>query len=892
MALPAEEIQRRLTEFAQKWAAWHGTEKAGAQTFLLELLACYGTDPADVGAEFEVKVPSGFIDLLWPGVCLIEMKHPDQAKKLTEHYRGQALRYWNEAGSDERPPAQFVVLSSFQRFQVWRPGYAKPETEFDLVELPYRLEALGFLGGLEPRFIEDRAELTREAAQLVTTLYGSLNERLTVPDAVRDFVLQSVWCMFAEDLGLLPGHVFSGLVEFLSNHPEESSVDVLGQLFHWLDQPSGRPDRGRYAGVPYVDGQLFAAPGLVDLEPDEVELLAQACAYRWNLVEPAIFGSLLEGALGRERQWALGAHYTSEANILQVVGPTIVEPWRRRLAACGTLADVEAALADLAAFRILDPACGSGNFLYVAYLELRRIEKALVERERELRAAAGLPATPREAVFGLANVYGIELEPFAARLARVTLWMGHALAVHKLGLEEPVLPLADLSQIRAGDALRLPWPEVDAIVGNPPYHGSQQIRSELGEKYAEELKALFGIGLKDYAVYWFRKAHERLSPGGRAGFVATNSISQNRNRVPSLEWIVENGGVIANAVSKQPWPGAAVVNVSIVNWVKQPSEPIDDFVLDGEHVEGIAPALRRAGLDVSSARRLAANAGRAFQGPIPAGTGFILDDAEARELLALSDADYSLVVRPYLIGEDIADDPEQAPRRWIIDFTKLPLEEAMGWPVALEIVRKRVKPERDVANREPNRTFWWQFERPRPEMRSAIAGLSRFIAANRIGKRLLLAWQQPEICPSDLTIVFAFEDDFAMGVLTSRIHGEWARAQSSTLRVDIRYTPTSAFETFPWPIENREEVAELAAALIERRREICVAEGIGLTRLYNLVDEGAWRDLRDLHRELDEAVAAAYGWPRAVGHDANESNRRLLELNQAISVGEVEYDPF
>ncbi|MEX2211613.1 MAG: DNA methyltransferase [Gaiellaceae bacterium] len=892
MPLPAEEIQRRLTEFAQKWAAWHGTEKSGAQTFLLQLLACYGTDPADVGAEFEVKVPSGFIDLLWPGVCLIEMKHPDQAKKLTGHYKGQALKYWNEAGSQDRAPAEYVVISSFQRFQVWRPGYTEPETEFDLVELPYRLEALGFLGGLETRFIEDRAELTREAAQLVTTLYGQLNERLTTPDAVRDFVLQAVWCMFAEDLGLLPGRVFSGLVEVLANHPEESSIDVLGQLFHWLNSLSGRPEHGRYSGVPYVDGQLFAAPGVVHLEPSEVALLAQACGYRWNLVEPAIFGSLLEGALGRERQWALGAHYTSEANILQVVGPTIVDPWRRRLAACDTLADVEAALDALAGFRILDPACGSGNFLYVAYRELRRIEAALVERERQLRADAGLPAVARPPVFRLASVHGIELEPFAARLARVTLWMGHALAVHELGLKDEVLPLADLSQIRPGDALRLSWPEVDAIVGNPPYHGSQQIRSELGEQYAEELKALFGIGLKDYAVYWFRKAHERLRAGGGAGFVATNSISQNRNRVPSLEWIAETGGVIVNAVSRQPWPGAAVVNVSIVNWVKQPTEPIAEFVLDGEPVDGITPALRPAGLDVSSAGRLGANAGRAFQGPIPAGAGFILSADEAEELLARSDADYASIVRPYLIGEDIADDPDQAPRRWIIDFAKIPLEEAMKWPAALQIVRKRVKPQRDVANREPNRTFWWQFERPRPEMRSAIAGLSRYIAANAQGKRILFTWQDAVVCPSNLTNVFAFEDDYAMGVLTSRIHGEWARAQSSTLRVDIRYTPTSAFETFPWPAGNRNEVAELAATLIERRQEICADEDIGLTRLYNLVDDGAWQDLGDLHRRLDEAAAAAYGWPRSVAHDPAESNRRLLELNRAISAGELEYDPF
>ena len=892
MPLPAEEIQRRLTAFAKKWSSWQGTEKSGAQTFLLELLACYGTDPADVGAEFELKVPSGWIDLLWPGICLVEMKQPGEGKKLTQHYRNQALAYWNEAGTAEHDPAQFVVMCSFHRFQVWRPGYQQPEAEFELVELPYRLEALGFLGGLETRFIRDRAELTREAAQLVTTLYGRLNDRLTMPETVRNFVLQCVWCLFAEDLALLPGHVFSGLVENLLK-TGGSTLDDLGQLFEWLNRPGGRPEHGKYAGVPFVNGQLFAQPAAIHLEPDELELLAQACEYRWNLVEPAIFGSLLEGALGKERQWALGAHYTSEASILQVVDPTIVEPWKARVVACETLGDVTAAQDDLAAFHVLDPACGSGNFLYVAYLELRRIEVALAEREVELRTAAGLPATHRTKLFTLDHLHGLEREPFAAMLARVTLWMGHALAVHKLGLEdEPVLPLADLSNIRATDALWADWPDAQAIVGNPPYHGSQQIRRELGDAYAEELRKQFGIGLKDYAVYWFRKAHSRLPPGGRAGFVVTNSISQNRNREPSLEWIVANGGVIVDAVSKQPWLGAAVVNVSIVNWVKQPDSPPQRFVLDGVEVAGITPALRPAGEDVSGAKRLSANAGRAFQGPIPAGAGFVLEPAEAESLLARTDADYSVVVRPYLVGEDIAEQPEQRPRRFIIDFGKRPLEEAEGWPAAMAIVRKRVKPDRDRANREPNRTYWWQFERPRIDMHMALTAFSRYVAANAQGKRILFTWQDASVCPSNLTNVFAFDDDASMGVLTSRLHGEWAKSQSSTLRVDIRYTPTSAFETFPWPSGNREEIGERARALLARRSELCLEHGIGLTRLYNLLDEGGFQDLRVLHRLLDEAVAAGYGWPRSLAQDGAETNRRLLELNEAISQGKLSYSPF
>lgn len=331
-------------------------------------------------------------------------------------------------------------------------------------------------------------------------------------------------------------------------------------------------------------------------------------------MEPAIFGSLLQGALGRERQWALGAHYTAEADILKVVLPTVVEPWRRRIDACHTLADVEAAQRELMQYVVLDPACRSGNFLYVAYRELRRTEAALRRRAEDMRRSAGLRRQESLALyFPIENIREIEFDGFAVALARLSLWMGHKLAVDELNLSERVLPLPDLSGIRQQDALRIPWPAADAIIGNPPYHGSQQSRRELGDDYAEWLRSEFGIGLKDYAVYWFRKAHERLADGGRAGYVATNSITQNRNRGPTLEWLTETGGVITSAVSKQPWPGEAVVNVSIVNWVKNASELPAAALLDGREVEGITPSLRPAGHDVAQAIRLPANRGRAFR---------------------------------------------------------------------------------------------------------------------------------------------------------------------------------------------------------------------------------------------------------------------------------------
>lgn len=898
MPLSGEEIRRRLAEFAASWGGYQGTERSEAQTFLNGLLDCYGTDRRAAGARFEERTGDGFMDLFWPGVCIVEMKRPTEARRLADH-REQMLRYWQSSGTPQSPAPRYVVLCAFHRFEVWEPGavYTEPRVTFELTELPDHVDALLFLAGGQPVFVGDQTEVTRAAVDLVTEVYRRLRERKAADfDVLRDFVLQSVWAMFAEDLAMLPSHVFTRVLDELLANPGRSSRDDLGQLFAYLNEPSDRPTEGLYAGTPYANGSLFARPARVHLDREELELLRRACESSWRNVEPAIFGALLQGALGRERQWALGAHYTAEADILKIVLPTIVEPWRERIAACRTVADVQAAQDDLMRYVVLDPACGSGNFLYVAYRELRRIEAELRRRARDMRRSEGLREQQSLAVyFPLTNIKGIELDHFAVQLARVTMWMGHKLAVDELALDERVLPLVDLSGIRRGDALRLEWPRADAIIGNPPYHGSQRLRSELGDEYVEWLKSEFGIGVKDYAVYWFRKAHERLETGDRAGLVATNSISQNRNRGPGLEWILDSGGVITHAVSTQDWSGEAAVDVSIVNWVKDPAQAPARVVLDGVDVEKISPALRSPAADVGGAVRLDENAGRSFQGPQPVGAGFVVDHDEADDLLGREDANYRHVVRPYLVGDDIAVSPAQGPSRFIVDFGLMTLEAAADYPAALSIIRERVKPFRDSNRRRVRREKWWLLGELVPAMRRALSGLDRYIAAMAQGKRIFFAWQDAWTCPSNLTNVFAFDDDFSMGVLSSAIHHEWARAQSSTLEDRFRYTPTSAFETFAWPQstpDERQAIAENARALIARRSEICLDRQIGLTKLYNEVDEGAYADLRELHRQLDEAVAAAYGWPASAAHDPQESNRRLLELNRAIAAGEVEYHPF
>jgi hypothetical protein len=902
MALSDEEIRRNLTRFAADWGGYRGTERSEAQTFCNELLGCYGTDRKSV-ARFEERTDEGgFIDMIWPEVCLVEMKRPSEADKLASH-REQALHYWMEvskqAGESGLKAPEWIVVCAFERFEVLDPdaGWDRPVDSFPLAELPERLSSLKFLAEEEPYFRSSQADLSREAVVALTDLYARLRDRRASDlDTLRIFILQVVWAMFAEDLGLIQNNVLSRVLEGLIKDNSRSSADELGLLFRYLAEPDPRPAKGSlYEGTPFANGGLFVRPAQVHLEPGELETLLRTCNLNWRLVEPAIFGAILQGALGRDKQWALGAHYTAEADIMKVVKPTVIEPWSARIEGLSSAADAEAAWRDLMSYVVLDPACGSGNFLYVAYREIRRLELRLRKRLAELRAAEGMSAQEEMEFFPISNMRGFEIEVFAAELARVTLWMGHKLAAEDLrehGLNEPTLPLVDLSGIRRAHALRTEWPEADAIIGNPPYHGSNTLRSEVGDDEVDFLKQEFKIGVKDYSVYWFRKAQERLRPGGRAGLVATNSVTQNRNRRPSLEWITENGGIITDAISTQDWTGEAAVDVSIVNWVKCPDAPPDHYELDGVPVGGITPSLRPHGMDVTEADSLQRNRGFAFQGPIPVGAGFVIDDDTAAGLLSRPDADYATVVRPYLTSQDIAEDPRQRPRRWVIDFGTRSLEEASHWPAALEIVEREVKPFR-MKNRDKRfREFWWRFGRPRGEMREALAPLSRYIAGTRHGVRFYFCWCAHPTMASDATNVFAFDQDYALGVLSSGIHAAWAMALSSTLEDRPRYTPTSAFETFPWPVADSDERRPIEAAcraLLETRSKLCGERAIGLTKLYNELEDGMHKELRSAHRDLDHAVAAAYAWPASVVDNPQESNRRLLQLNKVIAAGRLDY---
>lgn len=896
-----EDIRVSLVDLAARWLSFEGTERSASQTFQNQLVEAYtgARDAMAAGAKFEEfgtrDEGSGYMDLYWKDVVIVEMKAPNQSRRLDRH-RAQALDYWrNSANASEGIAATpYLVLCSFTNFEVWEPGrYPNgPVDKFTLDELPNRPESLLFLAGRTPIFGGPGVAVTKQAAQHMVDLYFSLLERKAVePEELRRFVVQTVWVLFAEDIGILDGRPLETLVRSLLADSSRSTAVDLADLYRRLNsKDDARRNRGRTLPIPYVNGELFANTSEVHLDPSELNHLLNAAKFDWRFVNPTVFGSLLEGCLGHNLRWELGAHYTSEEDILTIVEPVIVRPWVERIESTASLKEAMKLHDALCKFKVLDPTMGCGNFLAVAYREIRILELRLHDRIGEHSAKEGGQPLLNMQWYPIKNLQGLEIDPFAVDIAKTTLWMSHAIESRRHGIAEPVLPLPSLTSLVCTDSLKADWPSTDVVIGNPPFHGDRHIRKVLGNEYIDWLEAEFGVGVKDHCVYFFIKTHRSLKPGQRAGLVATNTISQTKNRDASLVWITENNGVITDAISTKDWSGEAAVDVCIVCWTVIPPRPTR-FVLDGKEVSGITPSLK-AGSHHRKALKLRGNKGICFQGFLTRGMGFVIEPKEADELLSKG-TQYRNVVVPYLGGEDVMATISQTPTRWVIDFADLSLENVQSnYPMALTIVRDRVLPGRAHDPEQMKR--WWQFWNVRSGLRTATKGRPRFALCVLHAKRLLLIWANPIWRPSHGCGVFAFDDDYNFGVCSSRIHEVWARANSSTLEDRLRYTPSTAFETFPFPKPTkiqRERIGIAATVIVAQRRIACDQMHAGLTKVYNQMDRGGFVDLRSAHEELDLAVIDAYGWQSKVLEDSVQLLEALFELNHKYAK-DKNYLPF
>lgn len=917
----------RINSFLEYVKKLKGDEKGEAQVFCDRLFQAFGhAGYKEAGAVLEERIKrkgrnKGFADLLWRPRLLLEMK--SRGVKLQRHYQ-QAFEYWLNATPD-RP--RFVLLCNFDEFWIYdfNTQLHEPVDKVLLEELPDRYTAFNFLypEEREPLFNNDRVAVTREAADKVAQVFNAIIARGEDRLRTQRFILQCVVAMFSEDFELLPRGIFSELLAECESG-DASTYDLLGSLFRQMNDAT--PARGgRFTNVAYFNGGLFETIDPVELTLDELQMMQQAAAENWSKVAPPIFGTLFQGSMDTEQRHALGAHFTSEADIQKVVLPTIVRPWRERIARANKLKELMGLSEEILKLRVLDPACGSGNFLYVAYRELVNLEMEILAKIHENFGERARRAVGTASLVSTKQFFGIDKDEFAVELAKVTLMLGKRLALSEIEdawfsnnnelpyqFEEP-LPLDNLDDsIVCDDALFTEWPKADYVIGNPPFQSKNKMVEEFGREYVDKVRAEFkGVsGRVDYCVYWFRRTHEHIGKSGRAGLVGTNTIRQTYSRRGGLDYIVKNGGTITEAVSTQVWSGDAVVHVSIVNWFNGSLAGKKKlFFQDGDHVESpwsvfeldkINSALS-TGFDVTQASALATNADSesCYQGQTHGHAGFLLSPSESRSIK--SDDSSACCVHPYLIGDDILGNRDGKPSRFVIDLNhckdvfaarehRLAYEriEELVLPDILEKAKKeKEKSGRDSGPRQSHAKKWWKFWRGRGEMIERINLVPRYIACSRVTRRPIFEFVCSEIHPNDALQVFPLADDYSFGVFQSSLHAEWFAERCSTMKRDPRYTSNTVFDSFAWPQKpSKKDVKRVAKASRELRsvrRKLIERQDSNLRDLYRVLETPGKNELRDCHEALDKAVRSAYGM-----NSRDDVLEFLFQLNEELAISESE----
>ncbi|NDW45694.1 class I SAM-dependent DNA methyltransferase [Ruegeria sp. PrR005] len=951
----------QAADFIKKWQAVELKERSASQAHFLDLCTLLGiedpvtADPKGDWFTFErgaskTSGGEGWADVWRKGCFAWEYKGK---KKDLDKAFDQLLQY---SIALENPP--LLIVSDMARFRV-HTNWTNTVQQVHAFELQDLLDAKTrdllrncFLDPERLRPAKTRQALTEEAAQKFASLAQRLRDRKHDPATVAHFVNRLVFCMFAEDVDLLPNKMFQKMLELCQKEPTEFQP-FAKDLFAAM-QSGGRVG---FEKVERFNGGLFDDDTALPLEKDDLADLLTAAKLDWSEIDPSILGTLFERGLDPDKRSQLGAHYTDRDKIMQIVNPVIVEPllaeWAEIKAgieealskaqsaksrSAQTKAEKEAErlhaefLERLRGFRVLDPACGSGNFLYLSLLALKDIE------HRTNLEAEALGLQKQFPTIGPECVKGIELNPYAAELARVSVWVGEIQWMRRNGFDaarNPILrPLGTIENrdaVLAPDGTKANWPDADVVVGNPPFLGNKRMISALGEDYATNLrKAWKGVpGGVDLVAYWFAKAWEMMCEGRltRAGLVSTNSIRSGVNR-EVLKPVVETGRIF-DAWSDEEWTvEGAAVRVSMVCFDRMHGQPSR---LDGMAVPKIFSDLAhaRGGSDLASVSKLAENRAVAFQGTIKVGP-FDLSRKDAQMLIELpSNANGRLnseVVVPWANGIDVVRRPQD---KWIIDFgAVMSQKDACFFEKPYEWVMEKVKPQRDQVRRQNHRENWWLHGEARPGMRKALDGLARFIATPETSKYRLFVWLPHTTLPGHKLYAIARSDDTAFGVLSSTFHELWSVSLGSKHGAgnDHRYTTSTTFETFPFPQgltpnmsaadyandPRAKKIAE-AAAELNRLRENWLNPPDLVTRVPEMVegypdrllpkDDKAEKELRKrtltnlynarpawldhAHKRLDEAVAEAYGWGddwRAGKLTDDEILARLFHLNQERAV--------
>ncbi|MCA3453813.1 MAG: class I SAM-dependent DNA methyltransferase [Rhodobacter sp.] len=945
-------------DFITKWSRSPRNEHQDAQAHFIDLCHLLGVedpakaDPAHDWFTFEKGASKtsggrGWADV-WRRGCF-----GWEYKSLGGDLKRAYTQLLNYSGALESPP--LLIVSDMDVIEIhtnWTNTVQKVHT----LRLPDLADAANrdllrhcFLDPDRLKPAKTRQMLTEDAAQKFVAIAQRLRDRGHDPQQVAHFVNRLVFCMFAEDVQLLPKKMFERMIAASRPKPETFATHAR-TLFAAMRDKGGAVG---FEAVEWFNGGLFDSDDALPLDWRDIDDLIRTSQLDWSDIDPSILGTLFERGLDPDKRSQLGAHYTDRDKIMMIVNPVIVDPLKAEWAA--VRAQIETLLAQaetkgrmgtsdaatrkatalkdafkerLRNFRILDPACGSGNFLYLALAELKSLELAVnVEAE-----ALGIGLASEVPLTGPENLLGIELNPYAAELARVSVWIGDIQWSRRNGFEPARNPiLRTLNTIECRDAVLAPdggradWPKADVVVGNPPFLGGKKVLGELGKDYTAALRKAYSGTLPDFSdlvCYWFVNAWSQMQGGklSRAGLVSTNSIRGGSNRA-ALSPIVK-GGQIFDAWSDEAWTvDGAAVRVSLICFVAKKDGTAR---LNGFPATTIFTDLTATKVDLTTASVLEDNRSAAFIGVQKTGP-FDIPGETARTWLKAplnpNGRNNSEVLKHYVNGAEVVRRPQDT---WIIDFGPEATEaESANFEAPFQYALQTILPIRRENSEEVARRLWWRYWRARPEFYSASKSCSRVIITPRVSKHRVFVWRHHRILPDSAVVAIARDDDTTFGILHSRFHELWSLRMGTFLGVgnDPRYTPSTTFETFPFPQgltpnipaadyadDPRAQAIAAAAARLNAQREawlnppdlvrrvpevvpgypdrlLPVDEAAAkilktrtLTNLYN--SRPAWLD--NAHKALDQAVADAYGWgddwARGMGED--DILARLFRLNQ------------
>lgn len=964
-----------LQALVERWSHARVGERANTHSYLIELCRALDIEPprpAGSGYEFEYAVrvvnrdgseTTNFLDLYKRDHFALEAKDYEAGTAsdlLLRKAFGQVRSYVGHL-PDERPP-YLLVLDVGKTLLVWDRwsgdyGGFNAAKRIELAKLPDRPDDASLIRDIfeNPAIRDPRSKaiaVTKDIAARLAGLATRLEGQGYEQERVARFLMRCVFTMFAEDTTLVPGEPFRRIIEDVALADPDEFVPLAEELWRAMD------DGGRFMlkRLLRFNGHFFREAEALPLDREALAFLLAASRADWKHVEPSIFGTLLTRALDPTERHRLGAEFTPREFVERIVRPTVDEPLRERWTAVQAevlqlrakakkkdLSTAEDRLREFHAWlkglQFLDPACGSGNFLYVTLNLVKQLEFEVIRALEELTGRHEI----RLAEVGPWQFHGIEVKPWAREIAELVLWIGfHQFwaAHHDVQPPEPVLqdtgtlecrdavlewrdlqhdpdrdrqdptprirsrvtgelvpdPEARLPYFAHLDAQPAPWPEADFIIGNPPFMGQFRQREEFGDGYVDALRAAYPAlpDSADYVMYWWHRAAAAVATGRtlRAGLITTQSITQKQNR-QVIAAAAEQGARVTWAIADHYWNDGsedARVRVAMTVIAKEPSDATL-VTVDGEaNVTGVMHVARlnadlSAHADVPAAAEvgLRANEGLSSPGFKLHGAGFVVQPEEAVTLLQ-ADSALAAVLKPYRNGKDFTTRPRGV---YLIDFGVMSDDDARRYPVLYDIVRDRVRPEREANKREAYAKFWWRFGEARRDLRAALESLPRYIVTPETAKHRLFEFLPADVAADNSLIAIASDDAFHLGVLSSKIHAMWALAAGSRLGIDgtPRYNKGPCFEAFPFPDPHAALRAQIAAVAerIDRHRKDALARDpkVGMTSIYNAIDRlragtplstseravhtsAACGSLREMHDELDRLVAEAYGWPESM----------------------------